>query len=233
MGGLTRKKVQRKFKIRGYTLRVEALEEILSFLSHFDDAEDEAIDLLLDEIEKESLKSSILDKDSVHRVVSLLLEADAAVEESLTASTSNRSTLRVIDAFVIPKFRYDPVKKVFYEHTGRLPIHGDASAKAALYRDRFQLLFQRLSRHQHFSKPVFDTEMSQVGCCEISSIQSLIGQTGRRWIMGVISQLEDGHFYLEDLTASVEINLSNAISLQIHPLLLWEDPYQFIYLFMF
>lgn len=30
--------------------------------------------------------------------------------------------------------------------------------------------------------------------------------------MGVISQLEDGHFYLEDLTASVEINLSNTIS---------------------
>lgn len=30
--------------------------------------------------------------------------------------------------------------------------------------------------------------------------------------MGVISQLEDGHFYLEDLTASVEINLSDAIS---------------------
>lgn len=30
--------------------------------------------------------------------------------------------------------------------------------------------------------------------------------------MGVISQLEDGHFYLEDLTAAVEINLSNAIS---------------------
>lgn len=28
--------------------------------------------------------------------------------------------------------------------------------------------------------------------------------------MGVISQLEDGHFYLEDLTASVEINLSDA-----------------------
>lgn len=62
------------------------------------------------------MKSSILDKDSVHRVVSLLLEADAAVEESLTASTSNRSALRVIDAFVIPKFRYDPVKKVFYEY---------------------------------------------------------------------------------------------------------------------
>lgn len=31
--------------------------------------------------------------------------------------------------------------------------------------------------------------------------------------MGIISQLEDGHFFLEDLTASVEINLADAISL--------------------
>lgn len=30
--------------------------------------------------------------------------------------------------------------------------------------------------------------------------------------MGVISQLEDGHFYLEDLTAAVEIDFSKAIS---------------------
>ncbi|KAF8389640.1 hypothetical protein HHK36_024159 [Tetracentron sinense] len=210
MGAGTRKKVQRKFKIRGYTLKVEALDEILSFLSHFEDAEDEALDLLLDEIEKESLKSSILGKDSVHSVVSLLLEAEAAVEAS--PSTSNRSALRIIDAFLIPKFCYDPIKKVFYEHAGRLPIHGEALAKAALYRDRYQLLLQRLSRDRHFSKPAFDTE-AQSGSCEISPIQSLIGQTGRKWVMGVISQLEDGHFYLEDLTAAVEVNLSNAISL--------------------
>ena len=30
--------------------------------------------------------------------------------------------------------------------------------------------------------------------------------------MGVISQLEDGHFFLEDLTAAVPVDLSNAIS---------------------
>jgi len=31
--------------------------------------------------------------------------------------------------------------------------------------------------------------------------------------MGVISQLEEGHFFLEDLTAAVPIDLTNAISL--------------------
>ncbi|KAL6967836.1 DNA-directed DNA polymerase epsilon, subunit B [Sarracenia purpurea var. burkii] len=211
MSGAIRKKVQRKFKMRGYTLKVEALNEALFFLTHFQDAEDEALDLLLDELQHQSLKSSILDKEPVHRVVSLLLEADAAVEESPNSSSSSGG-LRFIDAFITPKFRYDPVKKVFYEHTGRVPIHGDASAKATLYRDRFLLLLQRLSRDSHFSRPAFDIEKSQFGCCEISPIQSLIGLTGRRWVMGVISQLEDGHFYLEDLTAAVEINLSNAIS---------------------
>lgn len=48
---------------------------------------------------------------------------------------------------------------------------------------------------------------------QIVPIQTLNWQTRKRWIMGVISQLEDGHFYLEDLSASVEVDLSSAISL--------------------
>ncbi|XP_024994432.1 DNA polymerase epsilon subunit B [Cynara cardunculus var. scolymus] len=212
MSGTMRNKVQRKCKMRGYTLKVEALNEILSFLSNYEDAEDEALDLLLDELQHQSsrvaVKSSILDKEPVQRVVSLLCEAGSAAEDNL--STSTTSSFSVIDAFLIPKFRYDPIRKMFCEHTGRLPIHGDAPAKAWLYRDRFLLLSQRLSRIPQFSSPSFNTELSEFGSCQISQIQSLVGRTGISWVMGVISQLEDGHFYLEDLTAAVEINLSNA-----------------------
>ncbi|XP_057446745.1 DNA polymerase epsilon subunit B [Lotus japonicus] len=213
MNASTRKKVQKKCKIRGYNLKLEALDEILSYVSRFEgDLEDDAIDLLLDQLEHESLNSTIIDKEPVHRVVTLLLKAEAAAEddESPDDSAAAASALRVVDAFLVSKFKYDAIRKQFYEHPGSLPIHGDASAKAALYRDRFLLLFQRLSRDQNFSKPAFDSEFSHFGSCEISPIQSLVGRTGRRWVMGVISQLEDGHFYLEDLSASVEINLSNA-----------------------
>jgi DNA polymerase epsilon subunit 2 len=48
---------------------------------------------------------------------------------------------------------------------------------------------------------------------QMITIQSLIGCAGKRWIMGVISQLEDGNFFLEDLTAAIPIDLSQAISL--------------------
>lgn len=69
-----------------------------------------------------AVKSSILDKEPVNRVVNLLLEAEAAAEEtpstsnSASTSGSNKSALRIIDAFFIPKFRYDPVRKFFYEY---------------------------------------------------------------------------------------------------------------------
>lgn len=61
-----------------------------------------------------AVKSSILDKESVHRVVSLLLEAEAAVEET-PGAISTRSALRIVDAFLMSKFCYDPIKKIFYE----------------------------------------------------------------------------------------------------------------------
>ncbi|KAK7380120.1 hypothetical protein VNO78_32543 [Psophocarpus tetragonolobus] len=172
-----KRKVQRKCKIRGYNLKVDAFDQILSFVSRFEGPdEDEAIDLLLDELEK-SLNSTIIDKETVQHVVSLLLEADDAMPESSDAAATT-SAICVIDAFLIPKYKYDTIRKQFYEHPGSLPIHGDASAKSALYRDRFLLLVQRLSRDQHFSKPAFESEFSHFGSCEISPIQSLVGQTG-------------------------------------------------------
>ncbi|CAD6265250.1 unnamed protein product [Miscanthus lutarioriparius] len=199
----TRRKLQRKFRLRGFTLKVDALEEAAAFLDRFPDAEDDALDLLLDELDKEPLQSSILDRDAVRRVVALLVEAEEALDAASPAVTSARSALRVVDAFLVPRFHYDPIKKVFYEHTGRLAVHGEAGDKASLYRDRYQVLLQRLSRDKYFSKPAFDTVATEDSSCEITSIQSLIGCTGRRWIMGVISQLEERQFYLEDLTGAV------------------------------
>lgn len=55
-----------------------------------------------------AVKSSIIDKQTVQSVVSILLQADAAVDETLGG-------LGVCDAFLVPKFRYDPIKKIFYK----------------------------------------------------------------------------------------------------------------------
>lgn len=52
-----KKKVQRKFKMRGYTVKVDALDVIISFTSRFpSDHEDEALEILLDQLEMETRK---------------------------------------------------------------------------------------------------------------------------------------------------------------------------------
>ncbi|RXH77175.1 hypothetical protein DVH24_023449 [Malus domestica] len=177
---------------RKKTLDQDAVDEILSFASNFEDCapDDDAIDLLLDFLQTQPRK----DKETVHRLVTKLSRADTAIYDGDDDGVTRTSEpdWHIIDTFKVPKFRYDPIKKSFYKHAGRLPIHGEASAKSALYKDRFLLLSQIISRHKEFSRPAFGSKSSDSGSREISPIQSLIGQTGRRWVMGLISQLEDG-----------------------------------------
>ncbi|KAK1421047.1 hypothetical protein QVD17_23104 [Tagetes erecta] len=210
MSGKMRTKVHSKCKMRGYTLKVEALKEILSFLSNYEDAEDEALNLLLDELQTQPLKSSVLEKEVVQGVVNKLCEAQSAPVDD--PGTNMSTSVSIIDVFHVPKFRYDSIRKMFCQHTGRLPLQGDAQSKAWLYRDRFLLLSQRLSRIPQFSKPSFSNDLSEFGSCEISQIQSLVGRTGISWVMGAISQFEDGHFYLEDLTAACFLNITYKIT---------------------
>lgn len=66
------------------------------------------------------MKSSILDKEPVQRVVSLLLEAEAAAGEETPISSA--SALRIINAFDFPKFQYDPIKRSFYKYVRLLDL---------------------------------------------------------------------------------------------------------------
>ncbi|CAH8383894.1 unnamed protein product [Eruca vesicaria subsp. sativa] len=190
-----RKKIQKKFRNRCCSLKLDALNSILAFTDQFpNDHEGEAIDLLLDHLDMENNNISVVDAESVQGVINLLLGANDVTEEPVASS------LAVIDSFLVPKYRYDSVNKKFIEDTSSLSVHGKASSKIELYRDRFISLLQRVSRSEFFSRPAFvDGEIENY---EISPIQSLNFEMGRKWVMGVISQLEDGHFYLEDLSAS-------------------------------
>ncbi|KAF2580053.1 hypothetical protein F2Q68_00002044 [Brassica cretica] len=79
-----RKKIQKKFKTRGYSLKIDALNSILAFADQFPgDDEGEAIDLLLDHLQMENLNSSVVDAESVQGVINLLLGANDA-EKTIT-----------------------------------------------------------------------------------------------------------------------------------------------------
>lgn len=65
------------------------------------------------------LGMAVKDKEAVHRIATRLLGADAAINETPDGDGDDvirASDLLIIDAFKVPKFRYDPIKKVFYKY---------------------------------------------------------------------------------------------------------------------
>ena len=43
---------------------------------------------------------------------------------------------------------------------------------------------------------------------QLTPLQSLVGSTGTKYVLGFISQLEDGRFFLEDSTTQILLDLS-------------------------
>ncbi|EFJ19040.1 hypothetical protein SELMODRAFT_111965 [Selaginella moellendorffii] len=163
------RKAQLKFKLRGLTLSVDALKAVLGFLDEQYLPDEEALQHLLAEVDKISrelfffllaaLKSNVLSKEAALELISA----------ATGVTSSEQNALLVVDAFKLPRFCYDPIRKMFYRYNKTPSVHGDARSKSALYKDRLQLLHQRLIRDRHFAKPAFDMDGSRSGTCEITS----------------------------------------------------------------
>jgi DNA polymerase epsilon subunit 2 len=197
------KTVQQKFRMKGFTLTLDALKAAVGFVYEASGSSGDAMESLLASTDDHpSLRSNVLDKATVEAII--------AEVKGVDDHTQGRRVLQVVDAFAVPKISFDPVRKLLHAQSGSGALHGEAQAKASLYRERFLLLQQRILKDKYFAKPAFEGHGSQFGSCEITMLQSLVGCTGNRWVMGVILQVEDGRFHLEDLSAVVPVDISEA-----------------------
>lgn len=124
---------------------------------------------------------------------------------------NNKDIFSVINAFNIPTWWYDPGKKMFiqpFSETGEEGILSSADAKAALFRQRYDLLKQRILRNENFM-PVTFSNHDRDRFYKLSSIDSLQGRDGEHFLLfGMLSQLEEGKLFLEDKAGSVELDFS-------------------------
>ncbi|KAI8379698.1 DNA polymerase alpha/epsilon subunit B-domain-containing protein [Radiomyces spectabilis] len=170
----------------------------------------------------------IVDKASLQAVVTSLQTSAATaavltpfnredqIQESLQDMTiSERSEpvnvhdhFHVVEAFDMPKLQYDYHSKAFIKASQKPSILGSAIDKGDMYRDRFNLVKQRLLRNENFC-PSSMHLMEQDAYLKITPIKALIGHDEERFLLfGMLTQLEEGKFFLEDEDANIELNLS-------------------------
>lgn len=214
--------VNDRFKLHGLSLMGDAMRALLAHLETTTASEHDAIDAVLKVLSATELSSSVVKKEMIESAIETMLEG--GVEGVGVESDDREATtpmmmdggalasvptdgLTVCDAFKTKRYAYDGQRRMFDEVSKAGGIEREAGSKIDLYRDRFLLLQQRLNRSRMFSQPTLTTSARQG--LTLSSIQSLLGEVKEsKLIMGCLSQLEDGVFYVEDLTGTVRVDLT-------------------------
>ncbi len=124
----------------------------------------------------------------------------------------------------VPKLKFDFMTKRFSLQSpgdskngkaGGGGYFGSADNKVDMLLQRYALIHQRLMRNPHFKSRL---AISNVGGMndepddvrKITPIEGLLGSSGDKILLGIIVQVEEGHYYLEDPTAQIQMDLSQA-----------------------
>lgn len=196
------------FKMHGLTLRSEANKYLVEVLTSNDDGDRaENIERLIEAIQKQPLESTIIDRGACELAVD---ECNQEQEEETD------KVLTVIEAFSIPRFDYDIQRKKFLpaKASHGSILHSGASTKSELFRERYTILHQRTSRHDLFTPSVIVANPAEKSNkFQLKTVEYLLGSTVRLGdiiVLGMLTQMKEGKWFLEDTTGAVQLDLSQA-----------------------
>ncbi|SZF05847.1 unnamed protein product [Blumeria hordei] len=162
-----------------------------------------------------------LDREDSQLLQPNLGTVDVSDEEDETPQDP-RKWLKVIDAFEQPRLIYNVGKKHFDRETSKPSLFPPASRKTRLFRNRYNLIHQRLLRNKSFQVPAFQPSQSaQDGASDVleesqrtyrlTPISNLLGRNGtNHMILGLLTTSTVGTLAISDLTGSIALDLTHA-----------------------
>ncbi|XP_008309347.1 DNA polymerase epsilon subunit 2 [Cynoglossus semilaevis] len=203
-------KVSSGFKMRGLILRPEASKYLVEMLESVNAIDlDDVIEKVLDAVEKQPLSSNMIELDVVKIAVQ---DCTQSCDETID------TVFNIIGAFDIPRYIYSVERKKFMSISmTRHPtpsLCGLARDKAELFRERYTILQQRTHRHELFTPPAIGSAVDEgQNKFQLKTIEALLGSTSKLKeviVLGMITQMKEGKFYLEDLSGTVQLDMSKA-----------------------
>ena len=135
------------------------------------------------------------------------------------ANRDARSWLKVISAFDQPRFSYDTDKKHFVPLTNKPSLFPSPAHKTALFRERYNIIHQRVLRNAAFQSPSFShtTTLSRTHTTatppshKITPIANLLGRGSTpHLLLALLVIAPTGNLALNDPTGSIPLSLHHA-----------------------
>ncbi|XP_055615918.1 DNA polymerase epsilon subunit 2 [Toxorhynchites rutilus septentrionalis] len=193
-----------RFSISGFQIRSEASILLAQHLASLPTADrKEWLNNIANHIQGQSLNLPVVEKKHIELAIT---------EGSNSDLDSNETVFSVINAFDVPKFNYCDEKKKFLPGAGRSGLFPGSEVKAEYMRERYKVLWQITSRHELFNpnKNSKDKPVKQLSLRKIETLLSA-SKANDVVILGLLTQLTEGKFFLEDPTGVVPIDLSHAV----------------------
>lgn len=200
---LVKSEINSAFKLSGFTIRREVTSFLVEQISHLPFQErQKLLDKITAHLLHQCVSQPVLER---HHVESALKECSTSgLEESETV-------LNIIDAFRIPKLHYDTERKKFTRDIEvRNNLYSEPKWKAQFLIDRYTIIWQRTIRNKLFAQetiPGFEDEKR----FKLRKVEGLLSSSSRIdevIVLGLLTQLTEGKFYLEDPTGSVPLDIS-------------------------
>lgn len=222
-----RKRIARIFKMRGLAVQSSALDALLNVLRREKAAasssaaaarraENETLLAIIDEIKDRMVADG---RGTAANVVTTAQLEDVVAELSRDAKDVTDEAVQLLDAWSTPRLAFDTMRKQFgLVKCGTAPrsLYGEAVDKVDMFGQRYALIQQRILRQDIFQPQLVTAGAPRQhashggGTHSLTPVESLLGRSGVRYLLGMIVQVEEGVYYLEDHTAQVPLNFSQA-----------------------
>ncbi|KAK3708999.1 DNA-directed DNA polymerase epsilon, subunit B [Vermiconidia calcicola] len=193
----------------------------LSRQSSFAFGNDSAVDLSHDQngLHRPSLGDTRTDSFGMSK---LQVEEFTDKDEKEDTSMDPRAWLEVISAFDQPRLSYDMEKKHFIPLTSKPSMFPSPSHKTALFRERYNIIHQRLLRNEAFQTPSFSMAQAKANGAlanqqfyKLTPIANLLGRGGTsHLLLGQLVIAPTGTLALNDPSGSTSLSLEHATPLQ-------------------
>ncbi|KAI1091295.1 DNA polymerase alpha/epsilon subunit B-domain-containing protein [Rostrohypoxylon terebratum] len=164
------------------------------------------------------------DTETSFGMSALGVEENETEEEGLNHP---RHWLKVVSAYDQPRMLYNVAKKHFEKDPSKPSLMPPASHKTTLFRNRYNVIHQRLLRNESFqSSSVATTKaapslkrsnsssLTSQQTYKITPIANLLGRHGsHHMLLGLLSVLPTGGLAISDLTGTISLDLSHAVAI--------------------
>lgn len=207
-----RRRALRAFKQRGIVVQVGALDQLYIAYKNADAGTFvEFLDKAFDHLScADGTADGILTKRLAESIGSRLMRDTSRFVGDVTAS------IEVIDIFTVPQWRANPASSYGTSTSAvlRTPektlVDAPANAKSAVFRSRYELMLSKTLRNERFKPPLsgISAVSSKKSYFELTGVESLRAGQGEKLVLGMLTQLEEDTWSLEDINGVVRLDLS-------------------------